>query len=64
MNAVVTLAIAALDFLEKIMPSITSLKISGQITTEEQSQLHAKLNNLRSQIDSQFSGPEWEVTED
>ena len=58
----ITIASAAIQILQAIIPYINDAVKKGQVTPEEQSALLAKIDELRS--GKAFAGKEWEVTED
>lgn len=59
MNPAIILAIldGALTIIEKLSPTIKDLFASGEITTEQQDALKARIAALSQ--DDAFSGPEW-----
>lgn len=59
---VLTLIDVGLALVEKLLPTLSSLKLSGEITAEQQQAVLDKFNSLRAKADGQFGGPEWEVT--
>lgn len=63
MSPAIILAIldGALSIVEKVAPTIASLFKTGQITTEQQQAIKARIDALYSP--DLFSGPEWKVDE-
>jgi hypothetical protein len=55
---------AALSLVESLIPKIAEWTKQGDISPEQQAELLAKYNSLRSRADGQFTGPEWEVRKD
>ena len=58
--AVLGLINAFLALVEQLLPVLKTLN-GGDITAEQQAALRARYENLRDNLDQQFSGPEWQV---
>lgn len=56
-----TLAVAALQLLEKLAPVIQQRLAAGQITPEQQSVVRTQYEQFRRNHDAAFTGPEWTV---
>lgn len=52
---------AALALAEKLLPIVSDLAKSGQISQAEQNDLKTRYQVLRAKADTAFAGPEWEV---
>jgi hypothetical protein len=52
---------ASLTLLEELLPKLSQLKASGEITAEQQAAVLAKYTSLKTRADGQFAGPEWQV---
>ena len=63
MNPIAILAAtnAALSLAEQLLPLIDQLSAKGEVSAEQQAELLAKYNSLKTQADGQFSGPAWQV---
>lgn len=63
MNPVAILAAtnAALSLAEKLLPLIDQLAAKGEVTPEQQAELLARYNSLKTQADGQFTGPAWQL---
>lgn len=57
----VQLALLALQMLEKLAPVIQQQFQSGVITAEQQQAVRDQYTKLMENLDTVFSGPEWEV---
>ena len=55
-------AIASITLLEKLIPIIQSAVNNGEITAQQQAELKAKIDSIRS--GAAFAGPEWKVSTD
>lgn len=53
--------IAALDFVEKMLPVIQQAVKAGEVSVEEQQRVRDRYNSLRNAGELAFSGPEWQV---
>lgn len=62
-TAIIAATLAALNLVEKLMPTIQQLGTSGVITAEQQQIIRDQYNALRAQGDAAFSGPEWQVSQ-
>ncbi len=54
-------AVAAINLIEKLLPTIAKGVKAGQITPEQQQLVHDRYKSLRANGDAAFSGPEWQV---
>lgn len=59
--AILATANAALSLLEQLLPLIDGLAAKGEVTPEQQAELLAKYNSLKTQADGQFTGTAWQV---
>ena len=55
-------AVAAINLIEKLLPTIQSAAKAGTITPEQQQLVNDRYKALRAKGDAAFSGPEWQVT--
>lgn len=60
--AIIAALNGALSLSATLLPLIAQLKQSGQITPEQQDELLAKYNSLKTQADGQFAGPAWQAS--
>ena len=60
MNEII-LVNAALTLIEKLVPVINDAVKNGQVTPEAQAELRNRYTALRTQADTAFTGPEWQV---
>jgi hypothetical protein len=58
------LANATLALLEKLLPRINAMVKSGQISPEDQQKVRDRFLKLQNGMDTEFTGPEWEVVAD
>lgn len=56
-----SVAITLIDLALRVWPKVQERIAAGEVSKEEQAQLLAKYNELASNLDQHFSGPEWEV---
>ena len=60
---VLTLVDVGLSLVEALLPIVSSLQVSGEVTLEQQKALMDRYNSLKGRTKGQFTGPEWEVTD-
>jgi len=59
---IILLANSLLSAVEVLIPKISELTKSGEITTDQQNQLLSRIEAIRN--GSAFDGPEWKTDED
>jgi len=57
----ISLATAGMSLIEQLIPIINDMRLSGQITAEQQRQVLDRYQSLKARADGQFSGPEWAI---
>jgi hypothetical protein len=60
-TAILAAVNAALDITTQLLPLINQLAAKGEVTPEQQAELLARYNSLKTQADGQFTGPAWQV---
>ena len=60
-TAILAAVNAALDITTRLLPLIDQLAAKGEVTPEQQAELLARYNSLKTQADGQFTGPAWQV---
>lgn len=53
--------LASLTLVQELLPVIGQATQKGEVTPEQQAQLLAKLNSLKTQSEGQFTGDHWKV---
>jgi hypothetical protein len=57
--AIIPLATAAMELLERALPEIEAAVNRGEITKELQMEVRLRFESLRKRTAGEFSGPEW-----
>ena len=60
-QAIINAAIAALELAENLLPTISDLVKSGEVSIEDQAKVRAKFESLRDKTGGQFEGDHWKV---
>lgn len=56
---ILNLTLASISLAEQLMPVIEQLRLSGEITAEQQAEVRRRYESLKARADGQFQGAHW-----